>query len=317
MCRADNEMPIRQLEVPYNFDKNLITGLKLLDEEGDHIHCIYTAPYRPDYVSAKYNYTHGNGVVMSETQEMTREEYESHIKNINENYPKRLMLLLQRTAEEDIMDGELLKYYMSLGITKFCVGSIAQAKAILKLNPFCEITASISMKLSIDELYTNNELRRYFKNIVLWFPYNRDLETIEKLPKWFNYVLLVNCSCNIKCDGTHHWFASLETECGGHTCPNQIYNSIWSQINVRPTDIPIFEGKITYFKLQGREYLTHEILEDFVFYSCTKFADPAIPKDVDLYRYKPEEELSKLELEYMQGRYNSFREYKRIELDEK
>lgn len=67
---------IRQFEIPYNFDKDLIDILFKFDPVGLSYHCIYCPPYRSDYVSAKYNYIHNTGQDMLLAQSMTREEYE-------------------------------------------------------------------------------------------------------------------------------------------------------------------------------------------------------------------------------------------------
>ena len=46
---------IRQFEIPYNFDKDLIDILFKFDPVGLGYHCIYCPPYQSDYISAKYN----------------------------------------------------------------------------------------------------------------------------------------------------------------------------------------------------------------------------------------------------------------------
>jgi hypothetical protein len=40
---------MRSFEFPYNFDKNLLFGLKIFDPEGLTINCIYMPPYLKDY----------------------------------------------------------------------------------------------------------------------------------------------------------------------------------------------------------------------------------------------------------------------------
>lgn len=177
------------------------------------------------------------------------------------------MLLLQQN--DNIMDNELLDWYINLGFKKFCVGSIQQAKVIKNISKEFEVVASITMKISPEQFKTDINLEKYFDKFVLWFPYNRDLETIKNLPKKYKYILLVNCSCNKNCDGTHHWFADKEIEDNiKNTCPNVLFGKDYRQrILIRPTDLPVFNHYIDCYKLQGREYKTQDIIKDIVLYS--------------------------------------------------
>ena len=67
---------MKQIEVPYNFDKNLITALKIIYPNGEPFQCFYTAPYWEDYRSAKYYYVEKfGGRDMNTNRGMTREDY--------------------------------------------------------------------------------------------------------------------------------------------------------------------------------------------------------------------------------------------------
>lgn len=161
------------------------------------------------------------------------------------------MLLLQQN--NFCIDDELLAYYINLGFNKFCVGSIEQAKQIKKFLPSAEVIASITMKITYEEFISNNKLE-IFDGFVLFFTFNRDLDLIKKLPKKYKYILLVNCGCNIHCDGTHHWFASRTFEEGNkpeqHRCPNKIKPTYWKDtIRIRPMDLNIFDPYISIYKL--------------------------------------------------------------------
>ena len=224
------------------------------------------------------------------TQDMTREEYEQHIQYIKSFYPNKLMLLLQQN--NFCIDDELLTYYINLGFNKFCVGSIEQAKQIKKFLPSAEVIASITMKITYEEFISNNELE-IFDGFVLFFTFNRDLDLIKKLPKKYKYILLVNCGCNIHCDGTHHWFASRDFEEGNkpeqHRCPNKIKPTYWKDtIRIRPMDLNIFDPYISIYKLQGREYVTQRIITDLCAYAFIDYnafigwaADESIYKKSD------------------------------------
>ena len=269
---------MKALEIPYNFDKNLIDALFKIDASGQIYHCIYVPPFWEDYISAKYNYVHYNGKSIKDNKQMTRQEYEAHISYINFCFPNKLMLLLQQN--NSCISQNLLQYYYNLGFKKFCVGNVAQAQNIRQLYPKSEIIGSITMKISPKNL----EESQYsiFDGFVLWFPYNRNIDTIKLLPQNYKYILLVNCDCSIYCKGTHHWFASAEDE-SQIRCPS---NYDWKTIiRIDPYDLSIFEPYITYFKLQGREYLTNDIIRDIVLYSTDfKYLNPSFNIDENKYQ---------------------------------
>lgn len=263
---------MRAFEIPYNFDKQLIDNLQQIDPSGNLYHSIYIPPYFYDYHAAKKYYVHYQGQDMLSQQDMTRDEYESHINYIKQYYQDKMMLLLQQNSM--CIDMDLLYYYINLGFNKFCVGNIEQATIIRKILPESEIIGSITMKIMPNDLM--EEKYQVFDGFVLWFPYNRKLSVIKQLPKKYKYILLVNCDCNIYCDGTHHWFASKENEAPNNNCPNSNpkLNNWFNQIRIEPYDLPIFEPYITYFKLQGREFTTENLLYDIKRYTkcySTKF----------------------------------------------
>ena len=55
---------MKPLEIPYNFDTQLIDFLKIYSID---IHCIYVPPFKEHYKCAKYYYTHDNGIYMGNT----------------------------------------------------------------------------------------------------------------------------------------------------------------------------------------------------------------------------------------------------------
>lgn len=260
---------MKPFEIPYNFDTKLIDFLEIYQEK-INIHCIYLPPFKDHYKSAKYYHTGQTGVCVENTYPKTILDYEYHIKYINSRFPNKIMLLLQQNNIN--MSIELLNYYFSLGIKKFCVGSLEQAKIIKeKFNNYnIEIFGSITMK--INKLKLTEEHIKYFDGFVLWFPFNRDIKRIKKLPNNFKYILLINCKCCSFCDGTHHWFASKEEEEHMY-CPRKFFNINFQEQNfknsifIRPNDLQLFEPYISYYKLQGREYKTWQIISDIIYYT--------------------------------------------------
>ena len=268
---------MKQFEIPYNFDLNLIIALHKLNI-ADLFHCIYIPPYWEDYVSAKYNYIHHNGINMQNNKKMTREEYEFHVAYINAYFPDKLMLLLQQNNQ--CISNELLSYYYNLGFRKFCVGNIEQAKKIKLLYSQVEIIGSITMKIMPKDL--TDKKYNIFDGFVLWFPYNRNLKMIQSLPKNYKYILLVNCDCSIYCQGSHHWFANHQEE-QLLNCPKP---KTWENIiRIDPCDLSLFDPYISYFKLQGREYNTNELLKDIILYTTDfKYLNPSFKIDQNKYQ---------------------------------
>ena len=273
----------KPFEIPYNFDKKLIDFLTIYTSIS--VHCIYLPPMEIDYSDSAKRYTvrlEGRLGIPN-----TKEEYEEHIKYINKFFPNKIMLLLQ--SNRKIMNKLKLKYYISLGITKFCVGTIKQAKLIRQILPTAEITGSITMKIEPEELKKNIKIyRKYFDNFVLWFPYNRDMQKINALPEGFGYVMLINCGCSIICDGTHHWFENsytTEAKYWMRRCPKELnpekYGSYKNVIFIKPTHLYLFEDKITYWKLQGRESGTDIIIKDIIMYTT----------NVDIYRIAEQDDI--------------------------
>ena len=249
------EINVRTFEIPYNFDKNLIDALTKIKHIQEMCHSIYIPPYCEDYHSVKQYYdTVENGVVKMQRL-ITRQNYENHIEYIRQHFPNKMMLLLQQN--DFVINNELLNYYINLGFTKFCVGSVEQANNIKKIMPRAEIVASITMKLSPQDL----EEKQYevFDAIVLWFPYNRKISVIKTLPKKYRYIILVNCECNVYCEGTHHWFTD-EIKLLSLDCPKTRDNSWINTMRIYPWDLSLFEPYVSHFKIQGREYSTEYLL---------------------------------------------------------
>lgn len=269
---------MKPFEIPYNFDKHLIDLLVSIDPSGNSFHCIYMPPYRKDYISAKYNYIHRSGTNMREQQEMSKEEYLSHVQNIREKMPNKLMLLLQQN--EGCISKEMLKEYIDLGFSKFCVGNIQQAEIIREIYPESEIIGSITMKVMPQDL--ENSKYKIFNGFVLWFPYNRDFDMITELPNQYRYIMLVNCGCSVYCDGTHHWFSLDEkVKCPKANYPHEMKDIIY----IDPKDLYLFEPYISYFKLQGREYTTKEIIQDIFLYRFDyKTFNPNLNNTISLYK---------------------------------
>ena len=243
------------------------------------VHSIYLPPLRDEYLTAK-NFTKIIPYRVGQPIQPTNISifdyipsqeyfYFKHIAKINEAFPNKVCLLLQHTKE--LMDIYTLEKYVNAGISKFCVGSINQAKIIKKKWPNAEITGSITMKVMPDDLINNLEIyKKYFNNFVLWFPYNKNFDLLKQLPKDFNYSILVNCTCSNTCPG-FHWLAESEQQelnyCKTCNCKKDGYNLDNDSIYIRPYNLKLYNDYVDFYKFQGREHSTPLIISDIAKYT--------------------------------------------------
>lgn len=268
---------MKQFEIPYNFDINLINCMQIFDPEGITISCFYIPPFLKDYQTILRSPESAHDLEI-----MSRSEYEQHIKFINSIYPGKLQLLLQKTNE--LMSKEKIQYYINLGFNNFCVGSIEQAKIIKTIDKNMTIVGSIAMKVTYDELLVNNQYEKYFDYFVLHFPFCKNLKEIKLLPKKYKYILLVNAYCNIDCNGTHHWNNTYKGEL--NYCPGilQDNNLKWSKTaRIRPMDLDLFSQYISIYKLQDRGWPTEMIIRDYILYTSDYSIYPNIIYNEKIY----------------------------------
>ncbi len=247
---------MKPFEIPYNFDKTLIDFLNIYNI---NIHSIYLPPFQNHYITTRHFYRN-----LKATFPTTLVDYEEHIKFIiKNNYSP--MLLLQR--RDKILPSTLIQYYINIGINKFCVGSIEQAKIIKEISQEIEIIGSITMQINKEKILNNNY--NDFTGFVLFFPFNRDIQKIKELPRQFTYTLLVNSGCNIFCDGLTHWSVNSipEEQNIMAKCPRRKDATFKHNIYIPNIDIPYFEPYINYIKLQGREYSTQQLINEIVYYN--------------------------------------------------
>lgn len=269
---------MRQFEIPYNFDINLINCMQIFDPEGITIACIYIPPFLEDYQTILRGPESAHNLNI-----MSRFEYEEHIKLINKVYPGKMQLLLQK--QDKIMSAELIKYYINLGFNNFCVGTKEQADIIKKLYNNAIIVGSISMKVTLQDLENNNYDN--FDYFVLHFPFCKNFDQIKKLPKKYKYILLINAYCNINCDGTHHWNIQYKGE--ENFCPGLLHsnNLKWSQTTrIRPMDLDLFDPYISIYKLQDRGWPTESIIRDYILYTSDYSIYPNITYNERIYQQK-------------------------------
>ena len=250
----------REFEIPYQFDQKLITGLQLLNISDKYINCFYMAPYSADYQTIIRS-TESNRRLLN----INKQEYIKQVQYLNELYPGKIQLLLQRPKPEESMSEKKLQFYYNLGFRKFCVGSIKQASILRDNFEDIEIIGSITMHISKEKLETNNDYKKYFNGFVLDLSYPKNLTKIKNLPKKdYKYIMLVNSLCNRHCNGDNHWFPNEK----GYVCPGLIHKvGFQESCLVRPMDLYFFDGDISVYKLQDRDWLISDVLRDIVLYT--------------------------------------------------
>ena len=252
---------MKLFEIPYNFDRQLLPTLDLLHIDYHYINSIYMIPYPQDYIASWRNEDYQKLM-----NSMSREEYESQIQIIKSYFYGKMMLLLQQP--DILLTKQQLDYYLSLGFTKFCVGSLAQAKQLKEKNSNLYVLASILNKIMPNNIIEHfDEYKKYLDGIVLHFYYNKNLSIIKQLPKDFEYVLLVNCWCSTYCEGTPHWLYGDSSACRIAPYKKASIPIPWAETGmVRPCDLELFEPYIKSFKLQGRDYPTWKLVQDIILY---------------------------------------------------
>ena len=286
-----NETPVKyrmegkpkRFEIPYNFDSHLVEILNYLSKSYDSGFCdtLYAPAFHEDYpeILRTINYVDNNH------KQMTRETYEAHIKYCQKLLPGKVQILLQQ--HNFIMPKGTVQYYIdTFGIRKFCCGTFEQAKIIKEIDPTIEITASITMYITEEELEQHPEYQGVFDRIVLPLKFNRDLDGIKKLPRTFEYLIIVNTNCNANCKGVHHWFSPdpLHAYCPGTSSEDKIS---WGEMaNIRPCDLGMFADYISVFKLQDRGWPTFEIIQSLLTYYGNYDYMAGINRSEDLYNTK-------------------------------
>ena len=246
----------RQFEIPYNFDPKLIAGLNILQFDERAISCIYLPPYEFDYPSIRKNDIMPN-----------EKEHLSQIEMIQKQFPGKIQLLLQQPNDDYLMTGDLLNKYLKLGIKKFCVGSLNQAKEIKNIFPEAEIIGSISMHMTKENIENNkNEYLEYFNSFVLDFSYNKDIEKIKNLPNYYKYILIINSECDVRCNGNFHWF---ESEYQNFLCPFQDdkTRTLETISLIPPFNLNLYDEYIYAYKIVERGSYTKDILRDLMLYT--------------------------------------------------
>lgn len=239
----------RHFEIPFNFDSRFLEWL-ITDGKAylNQISFLYMPPYKEDYTA------------VTRTTELryyptNRGEYENQIHTLRNNGYNVAILLQGRHL--DAKD-ELLSYFHDcLGIRHFVITDDMLARRVKALGDDVETLASITRKTSMSEI-RKSDLSMYDK-INLFYPFMASLSSCRNLPRDKTFVLLVNSRCDYTCDFMRHWF-SHDPQHYREYCPN-IRNGGKNITLIPPELLRFFDEFAFEYKLQGRDYLTTDIID--------------------------------------------------------
>lgn len=237
-------MKNRQFEIPFNHTEELLLFLENNSSKlSRRVKHVLVAPYYEDYTSTRHKQA---------KKPLDRNVYEDQIKRLqNANYTISLLFNMPETVEQSIID-----YYIGLGIDTFIINSSVLAKTIHNLG--CTTIASITKRLQLEDI--KNEDLSMFDYIVLDYTFNASLDRIQKLPKQYKYILMLNTICDFTCDFYTHWRENNNLQ-----CPILI-NGSKNSTYIPQEDLELFDEYISIYKLQGREFDTSYICKDIMYY---------------------------------------------------
>jgi len=233
---------MKKFEIPY-MPINEETNKKFIDffsKRKENIECIYTPSYIRDGINTRVedgNFSHDF------------DEYLYLLNEVKKHFP--IEILIQKNCSKEIIQ----KYY-SLEFKRFTINDDTLAKQLKTKYDDIILTLSITRLLHHEDIF-NLDLSCY-DYIVLDYRYNRQISLLKELPKKYNYVLLVNSSCNYK-DRTLcplHWFDFKNYK----DCKKLLKDSS----KIYPLDLIYFDNYVHHYKLQGREYFSFENPDNFL-----------------------------------------------------
>lgn len=239
----------KKFEVPYSFDEGILPFYKHFSS---FISFLFLPPYSEDLINTRtalQSNRKGNSYMPS-----TREEYEYHLKLINDSKLSFVVLWQDRTS---IITKRMLDYYTRLGAKGFIIANDKNAKIIKEYNPNLIVISSIVQRLCND--ITKKDFT-YYDYVVMFYPFNRSLNALKRLSKIKDKIVIMpNSICHTDCQGIHHWFIkdvnAFDRE---KSCP--AFNDVKKSTFIRPDHLYLFDDFVGGYKLQGREWTTDYVV---------------------------------------------------------
>ncbi len=246
-----------KFEIPYNFDPDYVTKIKEYPELLNHVDCIYMPAWKNDCSNSRLNITFKDNYPA---------DYDEYVKRINDikTLGIPICILVQRGATL-----KLIERYIKLGISTFTLNDDALAKKIKTKYPSVKLTLSVTRALTLTDIVTT-DLSMYDK-IVLFFWFNRHLDSLARLPQNNKYTILANTGCYHACTWhDEHWFLKanslseyIEKErsiC--EKCRDKVLANVQNSALIEPEDLVWFDEYATTYKLTDRMDHTELIIDN-------------------------------------------------------
>ena len=246
---------MKQYEVPYNFAYDFGAKLSRERELFPYIRCIYLPAYAEDAETTRKE------IINREEYPRSYAEYIYRVKALQQlGLP--LCILMQRKTDLDVLE----KYY-ALGIRRFILNDDALAIAARNRHEDVELTLSVTRAATEQEIRQNNF--SMYDNIVLFYWFNRHLDSVKTLPDKYHYILMCNNKCYWNCRWhAEHWFAETREEEKKATdkcraCIHDLQDTSY----IEPENLSYFDSYVSSYKLVDRLFDTDRILSELSRYS--------------------------------------------------
>jgi len=240
---------LKRFEVPYNFDFSLID---FYYRHRSMISFVYLPPFKSDAINTRTIIENPNRGSLGYMPD-TRDEYIEHLNYIRQ---KGLEFRILWQDNKNI-EPEIIRFYVKFGACGFVVGNDRNASLIRKYDKNLALTASITMKLTFNDLL-NSDFSN-FDSVVLFFPFTRSIYAIKKLCHIREKLILMpNTLCWTGCPAVHHWFPKNSEPGEEDHCLAR--SNVDKCCFIYPEHLHLFDNYVGGYKLQGREYPTFEII---------------------------------------------------------
>lgn len=266
---------MKKFDIPYNFQDDYF-------EEFEKTQMLYPNLY--DYIESIYlpcfteDGTNTRETVTKPSLPKTWEEYLNHI-NLIKEYNLPICILFQKING----DIDIIQKYYNIGIRIFCLNNDKLAQKIKEIYPDVYLILSITRGTEYFHITQNSTLP--YDKICLKFEFNKRLDLVEKLPKTYEYSILVNSNCVYNCEARYsHWFyKGIEDEEYMKNQPCYQCRDAKEYIYIYPNDIHFFDDYITTYKLVDRINLSKDIFNQLLLYLNKDTYDITHPHDREYY----------------------------------
>lgn len=269
-----------KFELPYNFEPCYEGYLQNHHHLLDMVKCIYLSAWTADSKNTRIITT------FDPNFPKTKEEYFQHIKML-QKYSDVCVIFQSRQLDPSIID----EYYFH-GVKMYILADDDCAKTLKERYKDIHLILTITRDITATDLEQNDYTM--YDEIVLSFYFYRHIDAIKKLPKKYNYVLMVNSQCYHACTMRQkHWFLQVDNPEEYHKIENQIcanycgplLKDTRQSILIFPNDLQYFDPYVSSYKLLDRAIPAADIFSALWHY-CNRInmaSNPGHPGGEDYY----------------------------------